>query len=110
MSKSAKRERKKAKKFVKSIEKLRKKIDLADRAVLKALGARMKTVSQIGKLKIKHGVPPLQKARWASVMEKRAAQGKRAGLSSQFTQKIYRIIHQEALKLQWELMKRRSKK
>ena len=50
---------------------LRKKIDSADLALLKALSARFRAVEKVGALKHAQGLPLYQKARWAEVVENR---------------------------------------
>jgi chorismate mutase len=90
------------------IKKLRKKVDAADRALMKALGARMATVKHIGKIKVAAGMPLLQKIRWNAVMDERLKAAGKLGLSEGFTTGLYALIHREALKIQRELKSRKK--
>lgn len=92
------------------IKKLRKKVDAADRALMKALGARMATVKSIGKIKVAAGMPLLQKTRWNAVMDERLKAAARLGLEAPFTTALYALIHREALRLQRELPRPKKKK
>jgi chorismate mutase len=82
---------------------LRKRIDKADRSLLLALAMRMKTVREIGKLKMKAGIPARQNSRWAEVMEARLRLARNKGLHEAFTRKLFEMIHHEALRIQHEL-------
>jgi chorismate mutase len=87
----------------KKLKKLRKKIDRADRMLMKALGARLATVERIGRIKIAEGMPLLQKARWSEVMAERLKIAGRVGLEADFTHALYGLIHKEALRIQRDL-------
>jgi chorismate mutase len=91
------------------IRKLRRKIDAADRALMKALGSRMATVEKIGNIKIAAGMPILQKTRWKEVMKQRLDAAARLGLSDRFTTALYALIHREALDIQKKLGRKKAK-
>jgi chorismate mutase len=91
------------------LKKLRKRIDAADRALLKALGDRMAVVERIGRVKVAAGVPLLQKVRWKEVMAERLKIAGRLGLSGPFTNALYTLIHQEALRIQTRLPRKKTR-
>lgn len=91
------------------IKRLRKKVDAADRALMKALGRRMETVRRIGQIKVAAGMPLLQKTRWSEVMKERLKAAARLGLAGGFTTALYALIHQEALRIQHSLPKAKAK-
>ena len=97
-----------SKSFQSRLKKLRKKIDVSDRALLKALGSRMATVERVGRIKVAAGIPLLQKTRWKDLMEERLKIASRLGLSGPFTIALYALIHQEALRIQRRLPKPRK--
>jgi chorismate mutase len=79
---------------------LRAKIDQADRALLKALGGRMKTVLKIAQFKKERGIPTVQKGRWKQLMKDRMQLAERLDLNDRFTRDLFNLIHREALRLQ----------
>jgi chorismate mutase len=89
-----------ANKSLDRLEKLRGKIDHADRALLKALGGRMKTVLQIAEFKRKQGLPLVQKGRWKELIRARLQVAEELGLDRDFTKAMFDLIHREALRLQ----------
>jgi chorismate mutase len=90
------------------IKRLRKKIDKADRAFLRALKERLMIAEKIGKIKIAEGMPLFQKARWREMIEGRLALASSMGLERKFAKKLFEEIHKEALRIQRAL--RQSKK
>ena len=93
-----------------ALKKLRRKIDRADRRLLGALGARFRTVREIGRIKIAQGLPLLQKARWSEVMAERLKIARRLGLREELVEGIYLLIHREALEAQQALAAKQGKK
>jgi chorismate mutase len=82
------------------LNRLRSKIDAADRALLKALSGRMKTVLEIARYKQKHDLPLVQKGRWKQLMQNRKELANHLGLDKRFTLDLFNLIHREALRLQ----------
>jgi chorismate mutase len=85
------------------LKRLRTEIDRTDRELLKVIKARMRTVERIGRLKVKHGVPLLQKGRYTELLEKRRQMSARVGLDAAFTDSLFELIHDEALRIQTAL-------
>ena len=86
----------------KTLASMRVKIDAADLQLLNALGDRFKAVEKVGKVKNQHGLPLYQKARWEAVVEDRLKKAKRFKVSEDFTRKLLKLIHQEAIRIQKE--------
>lgn len=82
------------------LTRLRKKIDQADKELLKALSGRMKTVLEIANYKRQHELPIVQKGRWKQLMRDRKDLAERLNLHDQFTKDLFALIHREALRLQ----------
>jgi chorismate mutase/prephenate dehydrogenase len=89
-----------AAKLAKSLQACRKKIDAADEALLKALGARFKAVTQVGILKNAHGLPLYQKARWEEVVKHRLERAATHAVHGDFTKSLLKLIHKEAIRIQ----------
>lgn len=91
------------KKYEEEIEELRAQIDRVDNELIEALAERMKIATAIGKAKSKSHVTPLQLSRMSEVMDRRTKFAKSLGLSENFTQELYQIIHSESVKIQTEI-------
>lgn len=72
------------------IDILRKQIDEIDEQIVNLLAERMKTVKNIGLLKKKLNIPPLDLVRWQRITKTKNG----------FVKKIWEIIHEEALKIE----------
>lgn len=79
------------------LNELRKKIDVLDAELLQVIGARLKVVAEVGKIKKELGIPPLDSVRWNQVLEKAMTQASALGLRREFIKKILDTIHDEAL-------------
>ncbi|MEI8347292.1 MAG: chorismate mutase, partial [Pseudomonadota bacterium] len=82
------------------LNELRDKIDLYDEEIINILSLRMQTAQQIGAVKRKAGISLLQPGRWSQLLESRLAQGQIKGLSNQFIEELWDIIHEESLRRQ----------
>ncbi len=93
------------------IQQLRKKIDQTDRKLLHLLYIRFNTVEEIACLKREIGIPVLQRGRWQELLKDRVqlAQGE-LRLNPEFTRKLFTLIHQEALRIQRQIVKRSCKR
>jgi chorismate mutase len=95
---------------IQQIEELRKKIDILDDHLLTTLEQRMKLVRKIGELKNKNGITILQSERWKNILSKALEKGKRKGLDATFINKLFKLIHQEAITIQAKIMDKKIKK
>ncbi len=81
-------------------DELRRRIDAADRDLIDALAARMRTVAEIGAHKKHHGVTIHQPERWADIFASRTAWAETLGLHPEFIQALYEQIHLESIRTQ----------
>lgn len=79
---------------------LRDKIDIADKDLIESLSVRMKLVEQIGDYKKENNVAVFQLERWKEILSSRPEWAKSLGLSSQFIEDLYKIIHEESIRIQ----------
>lgn len=82
------------------LNELRKKIDVLDAELLQVIGARLKVVAEVGKIKKELGIPPLDSVRWNQVLEKGLTQASALGLRRHFIKKILDTMHEEALQIE----------
>ncbi len=91
--------------FIDHLEELRRKIDNIDRELIEILAARMGIVEKIGEYKRDNNVTTFQVKRWDEIMKNRAELGKKMNLSEAYITEIYKIIHEESIRRQGEVMK-----
>jgi chorismate mutase len=87
------------------LDDLRKKIDNIDRELIEVLAARMSIVEKIGEYKKDNNVTTYQVKRWDEIMKNRADLAKKMNLSEGYITEIYKIIHEESIRKQTEIMK-----
>jgi len=87
------------------LDDLRKKIDGLDRELLEVLAARMAVVEKIGEYKRENNVTTFQVKRWDEIMKNRAELAAKMNLSPEYITEIYKIIHEESIRKQTEIMK-----
>ena len=86
--------------FQNKLSALRAKIDVVDQQLIESLGRRMGIAVEIGQLKHDNNVAILQSNRWTSILDRMVEAGLKEGLSSEFTQKLFKAIHQESISQQ----------
>ncbi len=91
--------------FIDQLEDLRRKIDNIDRELLETLAARMAVVEKIGEYKKENNVTTFQVNRWDEIMKSRADIAKKMNLSTEYVTEIFKLIHEESVKKQSEIMK-----
>ena len=106
VSKSSSRGGQSQKSAQKQLDHLREKIDHVDKILIQALADRMNVAEKIGVLKKKEGLPIVQPSRWHTLMAERLALATRFDLDLALIDKIFRLIHQESIKIQMELGKK----
>ena len=84
----------------KNLNQLREEIDSLDNELICMLAKRMKIAEAVGKYKAEHGLKPLDKKRWQTVLDSRIALGKEVGLHSTFVHSLFSIIHKHSLSTQ----------
>lgn len=71
-----------------------------DRAFFSLLAERMHLVRQVGEFKKKHGIAPLSKKRWETVLNAKIELAKSLGIHADAVRELYTIIHEEALQIE----------
>jgi len=89
----------------KQLEEFRLQIDKFDELIMNTLYDRMTTVKEIGRFKKKNKITILQPKRWKYIMDKYYKLGKSKGFSKKFVAKFIKVIHQESINIQTEVMK-----
>jgi len=79
---------------MKNIEDLRKQIDKIDELIITLLAKRMEMVKKVGKLKKVNNLPLLDNKRWKEIIKSKKG----------FMKKIWKIIHDEALKVEKQIL------
>jgi len=87
---------------------LREKINHADRDLLEALATRMKIVDQIGEYKKENNVTVFQLERWKEIMATRPEWAEALGLSPKFIEELYKIIHDESIRIQTAITSKKA--
>ncbi len=82
------------------LEELRHHIDNFDREIIESLGKRFQIVKKLGNIKEKAQMNILQEERAKQVLSSLTIEGEKQGLSPRFIQKLYRLIHEEAVQQQ----------
>jgi chorismate mutase-like protein len=78
----------------------REKIDAVDKSLLKGIAKRMRVSSQIGSFKKKKGLALRDSKREAQLISDRSALARRLGLNPAFTERLFREILRESLRVQ----------
>lgn len=82
------------------IDALRNEIDAIDDEITTLLARRMKVSEEIGKYKKQNRMAVIQPKRYNDLMQRRAEEAAKIGLSPDFMRDIFATIHQESVKRQ----------
>jgi chorismate mutase len=91
--------------FNENLEDLRSKIDSLDRELLEVLTSRMAIVEKIGEYKKENNVTTLQVTRWDEIMKNLTSLAQKMNLSEAYISDLFKIIHEESIRKQTEIMK-----
>ena len=94
--------------FINQLEELREKIDDLDRELLEILATRLRVISQIGEYKKDNNVAVLQLERWKEISETRPEWAKSMQLNADHILELYKIIHEESIRIQTEIMNKEN--
>ncbi len=83
---------------------LRDEIDHLDHQLWNILEQRMNISKEIGKFKEKNNLTILQPKRYDEIMNKRVQTGITKGFSNTFSEKLFKNIHEESIRLQKNIM------
>ena len=86
---------------------LRKKIDGLDEEIINLLSNRMHTVEEIGNHKKENEITILQADRWQKIINDRNNKAREAGVSEEFIQRILKVIHEESINIQTNILNRK---
>jgi len=87
------------------LEELRAKIDNIDRELVETLATRMAVVEKIGEYKRDNNVTTLQVKRWDDIMKNRSELAKKLGINEEFVVDVFKLVHEESIRRQTEIMK-----
>lgn len=87
----------------------RKAVDRADKRMIAAMVERQNAIIEIGKVKAAMGIKVLQARRMKEVLKSRVKAGVEHGLNRQYVHRLYSLIHDESVRLQNKLQKRKKK-
>jgi chorismate mutase len=90
--------------FERSLEELRREIDLIDDDMINLLSKRMKIAKEMGKYKHSHGITILQLRRWKELFDDRVSKGIKKGLDKNFLTNLLRLVHEESIQIQTNVM------
>ena len=83
---------------------LRNKIDGLDKEIIGLLATRMNTVEAIGSHKKSNNVTILQAERWEKIISNRKELAREIGVSEEFIEKVLKLIHEESINLQTNIL------
>ncbi len=83
---------------------MREKIDHLDQELVELLAGRMKLTEQIGEYKKENQVTAFQLERWNEIMSTRPEWAKLAKMNPEFIRELFKIIHDESIRIQIEIM------
>jgi len=83
-----------------AIQDLRVKIDQLDEELIRILSARFSLVEEIGNLKVASALGVVDLERKARVLARFQMMASESNLSAEFTEKLYELIHGEAVRRQ----------
>ncbi len=90
--------------FTNQLVRLREKIDHLDQELVELLAGRMKLTEQIGEYKKENQVTAFQLERWNEIMSTRPEWAKLAKMNPEFIRELFKIIHDESIRIQIEIM------
>lgn len=96
--------------FNETLDELRAKIDVLDRELIEVLTSRMAIVEKIGEYKKENNVTTLQVGRWDEIMKNLSSLAQKMNLSETYIQDLFKIIHEESIRKQTEIMKAEASK
>ncbi len=102
------REKKGSHEFERNLEQLRHEIDLIDYEMIRLLAKRMNIAEEMGQYKYSHNITILQLERWKELFADRIKKGSKAGLDTRFLAALLRLVHEQSIQIQTNVMNRRE--
>jgi chorismate mutase len=94
-------------KFKSQLEKYWAQIDSVDAQIVELLATRMKIVENIGDYKKSQNIAIVQVRRWNEIIETRLSHGRKRGLSKKFLSAVLQLIHNEAIRKQTVIFRKK---
>ena len=88
---------------------LRRQIDLCDDNLLEILNRRMELCREIGEFKKENNMTVVQTERYGQILEHRMKQAEELGMNPQCVHTIMQAVHEEAVKLQVDILNTTTK-
>lgn len=88
-----------------NLEVLRREIDLIDDQMIDLLARRMEISKEMGLYKYAHNITILQLRRWKELFANRMLKGTEVGLNNRFLANLLRLVHEESIQIQTNVMK-----
>lgn len=86
------------------LEILREQINRVDEQLLQSLSYRIDIARRIGIYKMQRNMAIIQASRWQEVLESRIKMAGELGLNTGFIEKMYNLIHEESIGVQYKLL------
>ncbi len=83
---------------------LREQINQIDTELMELMARRMKISKEIGEYKKDHKMPVLQTRRYDDIINQWAMSATQLGLDDDFVKSVYRLIHEESVRQQLEVL------
>ncbi len=94
--------------LLKSFKLLRNDIDAIDTELVQLLKDRQEKITEIAHLKLKENLAIYQKERWLDILNKAIANANNNQVNQKFVEQLFRLLHQESLKIQHQVFKERG--
>ncbi len=91
------------------LQNLRNEIDIIDNQLLEILARRLSIIEKIGDFKKKHNITILQSERSKFIFSDRMSKGSALNIQQDFLKSILKTIHNEAIRIQFEILSNESK-
>lgn len=88
---------------------LRDQVDSIDAQIVELLASRMRVVDRIGAYKKVNNIAIVQVKRWNEIVSSRIGLGRRRGLSANFLSKVLKAIHEESIRKQTLIFRKKNK-
>ncbi|MDT8400117.1 MAG: bifunctional 3-deoxy-7-phosphoheptulonate synthase/chorismate mutase type II [Bacteroidales bacterium] len=96
--------------FINQLDELRSQIDSVDHQLIELLSRRLEIIDMIGHYKYSNNAAILQMDRWVEILNTRLEQAGLLGLDRDFTERYLKLMHQESIRRQTDIMKKMEEK
>lgn len=87
---------------------IRTQIDEIDQNILALLVQRLRLSEEVGMLKKNHNIAIFQPKRWEKITERLKIFAENIGLSREFTESFFKMVHQESISVQNKIMENKN--